>query len=181
MTVPLLLDIVSLGKVEETLAFLTNRHLSAKKRGKLYEACVTSAMLRVGDQITLELQWLRRNDSPMIYWIDGTIDRDETTSALLLQKLGMEDITAVLHSQRLRWYGYVQRVTSYIRSITSFPIPGSRKQEGQERPGLNVWRWVSVIVAWLVLTCMESWSCIACSCQPHRMGHRQGINGWMHG
>ena len=40
-----------------------------------------------------ELRRPRRNNRAMIRWICGTNDRDETTPALLLQKLGTEDIT----------------------------------------------------------------------------------------
>ena len=47
---------------------------------------------------------------------------------VLLQKLGIEDITWVLHCRRLRRYGHVQRATSCIKTITNFQIPGTRKK-----------------------------------------------------
>ena len=40
-----------------------------------------------------ELRRHRRNNRAMIRWICGTDDRDETTPASLLKKLGIEDIT----------------------------------------------------------------------------------------
>ena len=40
------------------------------------------------------------------------------------------DITAVLHSRQLRWYGNVQRTTSRIKTVTDFPIPA----RGRGRP-----------------------------------------------
>ena len=38
------------------------------------------------------------------------------------------DITAVLRTRRLRWYGHVQRATSCINSITRLGVPGTRNR-----------------------------------------------------
>ena len=40
--------------------------------------------------------------------------------------LDLDDITAVLLTQRLRWYGHVQCATSCINSITRLGLPGTR-------------------------------------------------------
>ena len=92
------------GKFRKLLPVLTTRHLSPKIRGKVYEACVRSAMLHGSETWgpkNTELQRLRRNDRAMIRWICGTKDRDETPSFILLQKLGIQDITSVLRCRRL--------------------------------------------------------------------------------
>ena len=65
------------------------------------------------------------NDTTMIRWICDTKDCDETPSASLLQKLGIVDITAVLRSRQLRWYGHVQGATSSMRSVTDLEIPST--------------------------------------------------------
>ena len=49
-----------------------------------------------------KLQQLCRDDRAMIRWICGTKDSGETPSVSPLQKLGIEDITAVLCSRRFR-------------------------------------------------------------------------------
>ena len=49
----------------------------------------------------------------------------------LHQKLDIKEITAVLCSGWLRWYGHVQLATSYIKSITDPTLPGPR---GKGRP-----------------------------------------------
>ena len=41
-------------------------------------------------------------------------------------KLDLDEITAVLRTRRLRWYGHVQRATSCINSITRLGLPGTR-------------------------------------------------------
>ena len=61
----------------------------------------------------------------------GTKDRDESPSASLLQKLGIEDVTPVLRSRRLRWYGHEHRVTSCIKFVTNLAIPDTK---GRWRP-----------------------------------------------
>ena len=95
---------VACGKFIKLLPVLTTRHLSPKVRSKVSKACVFPAMFH-GSKIwgpnTSDLQRPRCNNRCMIWWISGTKDWDETLSALLLQKLGIEGITVILHSQRL--------------------------------------------------------------------------------
>ena len=55
----------------------------------------------------------------MICWICGTKDREEPPLASLIQKLGIEDISAIVRSRRLRGYGHVHRATSGIESVDS--------------------------------------------------------------
>ena len=115
------------------LPVLTTTHLSRRIWDNVFEVCFRSAIMVMlhggvawGPKRNSELQRLCRNDRNLIRWICGT--RDETPSAALLQKIRIEDITPVLRSRRLNWYGHVQRATSCINSITNFPIPGTRKQ-----------------------------------------------------
>ena len=93
------------GKFRKLLPVLTTRHLSPRIHSKVYEACVSLPMFH-GSEIwrpnNPELQQLCRPDRDMIRWICGIKDRDETPSASLLQKLGIEDITSVLHCWQLR-------------------------------------------------------------------------------
>ena len=55
---------------------------------------------------------------------DGLADKIPT--AVHHQKLDLDEITAVLRTRRLRWYGHVQRATSCINSITRLELPGTR-------------------------------------------------------
>ena len=90
-----------LGKVHETTACLHLQHLSPKVGGKVYTACVQLAMLQGNETrgpYILDLKQLCSNDRAMICWICGTNDQVETSLVSLLQKLGIKDITAVLHS-----------------------------------------------------------------------------------
>jgi len=62
------------------------------------------------------------------WWICGAKLEDEISSAVLHQKLDLDEITAVLRTRRLRWYWYrhVHRATSCINSITRLGLPGTR-------------------------------------------------------
>ena len=113
-------------------------------------------------------------------WSSGSVeDRVETSSVQLLQKLGIKDITAVLCSGRLRWYGHVPSPVSNLSQTFRSPAPEGK--EGWGRHGLNVSRLISVIVAWLGLTHKteilgEPVFGIAWCCQSHWMGHGQQPN-----
>ena len=97
---------------------------------RLAFAWLSSMVLKPEDQITPNCSG---SATMTVSWAGGSVASNETPSASLLQKLGIEDITPVLRCRWLRWYGHVQRATSYIKSIINFMIPGSRKQE-QRRP-----------------------------------------------
>ena len=47
---------------------------------------------------------------------------------LLLISSAPDEITAVLCTRRLRWYGHIQRATSCINSITRLGLPGTRNR-----------------------------------------------------
>ena len=81
------------GKFRKLLPVLTTRHLSLKICGKVYEACVCSAMLhssKTWGPNSPELQRLHRYDCAMFRWICGTQDKRRdtlsfTTLSLLLK------------------------------------------------------------------------------------------------
>jgi len=52
---------------------------------------------------------------------------------VLHRRLDVDEITAVLRTRRLRWYGHVQRATSCINSITRLGVPGAGGRGGPGR------------------------------------------------
>ena len=69
---------------------------------------------------------LHSSDHCMILWIGGIKDRVETPSASLLHRLSIKVIAVVLlRSRWLRWFRYLQRATSCIKSVTDLRIPGT--------------------------------------------------------
>ena len=66
----------------------------------------------------------------MIRWICGAKLADKIPSAVLHQKLDLDEITAVLSTRRLRWYGHVQRATSCDWSFQAPEIVGGQGRRG---------------------------------------------------
>ena len=58
------------------------------------------------------------------YWQDSFCLHN--TDAFTDLDTDLDEITAVLRTRRLRWYGHVQRATSCINSITRLGLPGTR-------------------------------------------------------
>ena len=84
-------------------------------------AFVSSARIHVSETYApnvSDLQRVPQNACAMIGWICGVKLNDEISSIALHQKLGIGDITVVLRTRRLRWYGHVQRASSCIGSFS---------------------------------------------------------------
>ena len=114
---------------------------------ELFSACVRSAMLHGSETwapSVSNLKRLQRNDRAMIRWICGTKPHDRTPSSDLLLKLGIVDITTLLQTLRLHWYGHVKRASTCINSITELPLPGKRN------PGRPVKTWLSCIDNYII-------------------------------
>ena len=141
---------VAWGKFRKLLQVLKSRHLSPRVRGKVCTACVLSAMLRVSEMWgpnTSDLEQLHCNANTMWHQRQGS-----NIPSLTNQKLGIKDITAVLHNAWLRLHGHysVPRPVSNLSQAFCFPAPEGK--ESLKRHGLNVSRLISVNVACLVFT-----------------------------
>ena len=119
------------GKFKKLLPILTSKHVSLRTHGKVFNACVRSALLHGSETWALtapDLQRLRRNDRSVVRWIWGVRDDDEVSADTLCAMLGMQEVTAALYTRRFRWYGHVARSSSCINSITSMTIPSARRR-----------------------------------------------------
>ena len=115
---------------------LTSKHVSLITRGKLFTACVRSALLHASETwgpTHEDLERLRRNERSMIRWICGVKPENDVSSATLCAKLGIEDIESALRTRRLRWYGHVSRASTCINTIRDMPIPGGKRRGGQRK------------------------------------------------
>ena len=125
---------VAWGKFKRLLPILTSKSLSLLTRGKVYNTCVRSAMLhgsetwapRVSDTSRLQ-----RTDRAMIRWICGARLLDRIPSGELLAKLGLEDVTSVLRSRRLRWHGHVARASGGIHAVTKLVVRNDNRGKGR--------------------------------------------------
>ena len=79
-------------------------------------------------KIEAELANIQTSAKILIWWstLQDMSQEDEISSAVLHQKLDLDEIMAVLRTRHLRWYRHVQRATSCINSITRLGLPGTR-------------------------------------------------------
>ena len=128
-------------KFRELLPLLCTRHLTLKTRGRVYSACVRSAMLHASETWPLSkpiLQRLQRNDRAMIRQMCGIKAEDtaDVRSVSLLEKLGLDDIDTIIRERRLRWYAHVERSNGAIKTARDLVVEGKR---GPGRPKMT-WR-----------------------------------------
>ena len=93
------------GKFKRLLPILTSKHVSLRTRGKVFNACVRSALLHGSETwapTAPDLQQLRQNDRSMVRWICRVRDDDEVSSDSLCAMLGVQEVTAALRTRRLR-------------------------------------------------------------------------------
>ena len=114
-----------------------------------------------------DLHRLQRNNRAMIRWICGA-KAGVHNSDELLHKLGINNITAVLRSGRLRWFGHVERApsTSCIKTVREEKI-SPIKRHGRPRK-----TWSECVKTTLTRKTGNHGELvydIAWCCQPHRM------------
>ena len=63
----------------------------------------------------------------MVRCICRVRDDDKVSAHTLCAMLGVQEVTAALHTRRLRWFGHAARSSSCINSITSMTIPSARR------------------------------------------------------
>ena len=118
-----------LGKVQKTTSNTDFQACVPLTRGKVFNACIRSALLHgieIWAPTAPDLQRLPRNDRGMIRWICSVKLHDEVPMETLYTKLGIGEVAVALRTKRLRWYGHVAHASSWTNSITSIAIPGPR-------------------------------------------------------
>ena len=93
------------GKFKRLLPILTSKHVSLRTRGKVFNACVCSALLHGSETwapTAPDLQRLCWKDRLMVRWICGVRDDDEVSADTLCAMLGVQEVTSALHNRRLR-------------------------------------------------------------------------------
>ena len=100
-------------KFRQLLPLLTHCQVPLLTRRKVYSSCVRSVMLHAAETLAIKgyTDRLRRNDRAMIHWICNVKTKDEVSSDSLLTKLGLKDLDMVLRTNRMRWFGHVERNT----------------------------------------------------------------------
>ena len=127
-------------KFRELSGVLCSRSWSLKMKGRVYKACVRSAMVYGSETWALKKEdegVLQRAERAMVRIMCGVRLLERRKSMELLSLLGIEDdILSTVMKSRLRWYGHVRRrePEDGIRKVLDVEVDGRR---GKGRPQLS--------------------------------------------
>ena len=97
-----------LGKIPGTLTpFNISLGISQKSSQNLRNLLKTSMKVNAGPPPLTTFVNCNANDCSMIHWICNVHIEDQTKSASLLEKLGINELSSALRYNRLRWFGHV--------------------------------------------------------------------------
>ena len=116
-------------KCRQVLPILTSKHLELTRKGRVYDACVWSAMLHGIETWATrktDLEQLHRCDRAMMRWIRRFSLRDNSPTEQLCAKLGVVVLSSVLQANRLRWFGHAEHTTSWINKVRDLSVPGDK-------------------------------------------------------
>ncbi len=100
------------GRWREISSLLVNRNIGLRNRGRVYEACVRSALLYGEETWALMnrlMEVLCYCDGRMQRYMAGVRWQDGRSSGKVAEMCGVEDLSAKLRQRRLRWFGHVER------------------------------------------------------------------------
>ena len=116
---------------------LTSKSPPLGMKGRVYGSCVRSSITYEIENRLLLVDFglkFERAEMQMIIWMCGVSMRDRRTSEELRRMVGVEPITTVIRSGRLRWYGQVMRKSDedWMKKCMEFIVEG-RKPVGRPR------------------------------------------------
>ena len=129
-------------KFKELSGVLRGRKWSVQMKGRVYKACVRTAMVYGGETWVMrreEENVLQRAERAMVRTMCGVKLRDRKSSKELMSMVELnEDILTLVRRSRLRWYGHVLRRSGEvgIRHALELEIEGVT---GRGRPRMG-WR-----------------------------------------
>ena len=119
-------------KFKDLAPILTARKVSTKLRGRVYASGVRSCLLYGAETwaMTQELERrLERTEMRMLRWMDGKAKGEmRTSNKEVLERFGVEPVKIVMTTNRLRWFGHVERKEEgdWVRKCLSMEVDGTR-------------------------------------------------------
>ncbi len=118
------------GRWREISSLLVNRNIEQRSRGRVYEACVRSALLYGAETWALTnrlMEVLRSCDRRMLRYVVGVRWQDGRSSGEVAEMCGVEDLSAKLRQRRLRWFGHVERAGGgALNEVRELRVEGRR-------------------------------------------------------
>ena len=118
------------GKFNELAPVLTERGISLKLKGKIYDACVQRVLIYGSETWAMkagDLVRLRRAERMMVRRMCGGVSlKDRKRSDELLSHLGIECVENKIQRARLRWFGHVERKekNDWVKKCTRMNVTG---------------------------------------------------------
>ena len=130
-------------KFRELRGLLTKRDVTLKLKGKIYAACVRSAMVYGSETWAMtneEQLCLERTERRMLRWMCGLSLKDRVSSEEIRERMGVDSVLDVVRRGRLRWLGHVLRKdeNDWVKKCIDMDVHGRR---GRGRPK-KTWRQV---------------------------------------
>ena len=118
-------------KFRALLPFLTSRAPPFEMKGRLYASCVRSSMVYGSETRPLLVDVglkFEKAEMQMIRWMCGISIKYRRTNEELRRLVGVDPITTVIRSSRLRWYGNVMRKgdEDWVKKSMEFRVEGRR-------------------------------------------------------
>ena len=119
-------------KFRELLPFLTSRAPLLEMKGRVYASCVRSSMTYGSETRPLLAD-------VVLKWMCGVSMKDRWTSEELRKLVGLEPITTVIRSGRLRCYGHVMRKSEedLVKKCMEHRVEGRRPVRRPRRTWLE--------------------------------------------
>ena len=128
---------VAWSKWREIAGLLCNQRIPLRSRSSIYEACIRSVML-YGSETWPLTQHMERSivscDRRMLRYMAGVRLQDHVQSAVVAERCGLRQISDVLRTRRLGWYGHVRRREEgeVLATIRDWTVEG-RRPRGRPR------------------------------------------------
>ena len=125
------------SKWREIAGLLCNQRIPLRSRSNIYHACIRSVMLYGAETWPLT-QRLERVivscDRRMLRYMSGVRLQERVASKEVARRCGLRQITDVLRTSRLRWYGHVRRREEgeALATVRDWTVQG-RRPRGRPR------------------------------------------------
>ena len=125
-------------KFKDVAKVLCMRGLSLKLKGTLYKSCVRSAMSYGAECWAMKVDDMRKMETTemrMLRMMCGKTLRDRVRSERIREMTGVEKIEEFLRSQRLRWFGHLERMSEERAPVKAmkFTVDGRKKGRPKKR------------------------------------------------
>ena len=122
---------------------MATKGFSLHAKGRLYDACVRSAMLHGSETWAVnaeDMRRLERSEASMLRWMCNVSVHERRSTKELREKMGIRGIRCSVQERRLRWYGHVMRMKDdrWVKKCQAIKVEGILERGRQRRHGQRI-------------------------------------------